>query len=278
MNRAFVLFLAILAVATAQYIKDEYTQRTMKTLKHPEHQFIGSLPDTWDWRDINGTNYVSPVRNQHLPVYCGSCWAMSTTSALADRLNIKNGAKWPSYLSVQEVISCAGAGSCHGGNLIGVYSYAKRNGLVDETCNNYQSIDTPCDQMNRCGTCPPGKPCYPVNNERVYYAKDYGYVEGTENMKVEIMKNGPIACAIDATDELEAFYDPTGDKIFSQHLVTPRLNHGIRVIGWKTLPTGESAWIIANSWGSFFGYRGTFLLDMRKGYDLGIDDCAWATV
>ena len=33
MNRAFVLFLAILAVATAQYIKDEYTQRTMKTLK-----------------------------------------------------------------------------------------------------------------------------------------------------------------------------------------------------------------------------------------------------
>ena len=73
------------------------------------------LPKSFTWCDKDGVNYCTMSRNQHIPQYCGSCWAHGSVSALGDRIKIAREAKGTDIqLSVQHVLNCAGVGSCHG--------------------------------------------------------------------------------------------------------------------------------------------------------------------
>jgi cathepsin X len=76
------------------------------------------LPIKYWWGDVNGTNYLTYQRNQHIPIYCGSCWAFASTSALSDRIKIRRKAQWPDVnLSPQVIISCVSKGNgCDGGD------------------------------------------------------------------------------------------------------------------------------------------------------------------
>merc|ERR1719343_1602855 len=98
---------------------------------------LDNLPPSWDIRNLNGKSFATINRNQHIPQYCGSCWAHAATSSLSDRINIIRGAQTPFVqLSPQVLINCVTgpthSGShtrgCHGGSQIAAYDYISKHG------------------------------------------------------------------------------------------------------------------------------------------------------
>ena len=259
----------------------EFEGGDLKTIPHA-WDVLKEVPAVVDWRNMNGRNYLSWNKNQHIPQYCGSCWAQGTTSAIADRFNILNDLKTttPVGLDAQVVVNCqpTTGGSCDGGNPAQVYKYAHDVGLHHSSCMQYVAYNlqgsycTPLDVCRECTWPPPAVgetgDCWAVE-DTVYYISDYYSVKGADQMKAELAAHGPISCGIHATDEFENTY--TGG-IYSQDIgiLKYELNHEISVVGYGVdETTGEGYWIGRNSWGSYWGDYGFFYMTMGEN-DLGI--------
>uniref|UniRef100_S4R5X7 Dipeptidyl peptidase 1 n=1 Tax=Petromyzon marinus TaxID=7757 RepID=S4R5X7_PETMA len=67
-------------------------------------RLASSLPTSWDWRNVNGINYVSPIRNQGS---CGSCYSFSSMAMLEARIRILTNASQTPILSTQQIVSCS---------------------------------------------------------------------------------------------------------------------------------------------------------------------------
>jgi len=248
-----------------------------------------TLPKNWDWRSVNKTNFLSWNKNQHIPVYCGSCWAQGSTSAIADRFNIllKDHNPTPVALDAQTIVNCQAGGSCEGGNPGGVYEFAHTEGIPDSSCEQYVAHDldkSTCGAIDKCKDCtwppcPIGQTCqdkcWAVDYKHYYVSHYYSiggipHINRAAKMKADLYKYGPISCGIEVTDKFEK-YD---GGIYSEFKLVPMINHEISVVGWgHDEATNQDYWIGRNSWGTYWGEGGFFRMAVGV-HGLGIEnDC-----
>merc|ERR1712196_272557 len=62
------------------------------------------MPPNFDWRFKDGRNFLTPTLNQHIPVYCGACWAFAPLSAVSDRIKIARNGAWPEIVLSPQVL------------------------------------------------------------------------------------------------------------------------------------------------------------------------------
>lgn len=233
-------------------------------------ELASSLPDSWDWRNVGGVNYVSPIRNQGS---CGSCYAFSSMGLLEARVRILTNNTHTPVFSPQDIVECSDySQGCDGGfPYLVAGKYGQDFGVVPEKCNPYKGLD---------GSCSTAKDC-PSRT----YATNYRYVGGfyggcnEPRMREAIVRRGPIAVSFQVYSdfmhynggvyhhvETKAQSDAVASAGFDPFELT---NHAVLAVGYGTEEkTGVPYWIVKNSWGMSWGEEGYFRI--RR----GSDECA----
>jgi len=224
-----------------------------------------SLPKEFDWRNVDGVNYVPEVRDQG---NCGSCYIFGSLGMLESRVRIMTGNTKQPIFSPQHLLSCSPySQGCNGGfPYLTAGKYAKDFGLVDEECVPYEAKDLEC-MTTDCSR---------------HYVARFSYVGGyygacnEQEMKQSLVDNGPMVVGFEVYPDFKQYsggiYHHTGlTDGFNPFELT---NHAVLIVGYGTdAETGEDYWTVMNSWGKEWGVDGFFKI--RRGTDeCGIESIA----
>jgi C1A family cysteine protease len=185
--------------------------------------------------NINWISIMRPVRNQ---ANCGSCWAFTVTAVLEGHWN-KYKTALTDHLSTQQMVDCdTGNGGCNGGWFDAGFAFFKSKYAAYETNYPYTSGDS-----GVAGSC--------QTVSKYSSVKITGYKQKTYTTDVyTLLKSGPVAVAVDATDDWYAYRSGVFNVSCSSNI-----NHAVTLVGYGNR-NGVGYWIIRNSWGSDWGYAG----------------------
>ena len=217
-----------------------------------------TLPDSFDWRNVGGKNYITTVKDQG---QCGSCWAFGANAAFEGHIQAyyNNPALIPD-LAEQDLVSCAlpyprdGVGGCSGAydyQIENIYkTYWTATGNATETYFPYTATDAACS----------GK----LAGWQQYAWKDLNYkkidltaslTDNINKIKRAIITNGPVNVGMDVYSD---FFDYQSG--IYQHGVNAQTTggHSVVITGFGK-NDGRDYWIVKNSWGPAWGENVNFL-------------------
>jgi hypothetical protein len=220
-----------------------------------------NVPPSWDWRDVDGVNLVSGMRNQRS---CLIGFIFSPVAVVESRLMIaqhRAGQPVTEFdFSEQYIMDCGGGYygdfQCdQGGYPLDTFSHMAGNGVPTEACYEYLSTDGICPTA----TCPSsGEPLqlfYPVDSTQSWS----GY-PGEDAIMQEVYANGPVSVVMDVYSDLYPY-----DSGVYTHLTGSYIGGAaVTIVGWGEEDAGEPYWIVKNTWGHSWGDGGYFRISREN--------------
>jgi len=279
-------------------LSDEELKRFLGGMKKPSQMRrrgtqaknvkLGSAPKSFDaidaWPQCKGV--IGLIQDQSS---CGSCWAVSTTSVMSDRLCIASNASIQTSISALDLMACCNfcGYQCKGGWPDEAFYQWTYNGIVtgdnytvNSLCKPYPIAPCKLDPQTGKNKCP----AEPKNNFKCeskcqtgytseiykndhYYGKDVKYFSNQNDAAIdELLKNGPIVAAFNVYRDFYSY--KTG---IYQYKVGDYLGgHAVRIVGYG-VEDNVKYWKVANSWDYYWGEQGYFRI-VRGTNDCGFEE------
>jgi hypothetical protein len=263
------------------------------------------IPTPIDWStSLNPLqkSIITPVRNQRT---CGNCWAMSSTTTLADKINIlsQNNIILEPGIPTQCSQQTKNEG-CQGGHPEDAISYFKNYGTFSDPQNPY-SWENICNSSNSCVLPDCSTILSSFKNSNRWNSQQFSNLtinnnDGTINpsltissIKNELLKGPVVAKMLCAYDFLNGDFNIWKDTngIYINGMYNNKLDltyknmdikgnkwadietdsngypsaHVVEIVGWNTDKTWGDYWIAKNSWGSDWNNNGYFNIAVYGG-------------
>ena len=229
---------------------------TLRTLKS-----LSKMPDNFCYTPQELTS----VRDQKS---CGCCWAVSSTSMIADRVMVKN--KIRCALSAVQFMECSNyngseAVGCEGNDPFTALQTLKDKPMYLKAESKYPRADyTQPTKAADCSAANADDGDYGVTASDVFMVtkevpaeasdseKQATIAENVENMKQSLFNEGPLVVVFAVPDDFSNYdgntiyqppegFDPSSSEAW----------HAVEMVGWgKDATSGQSYWVCRNSWGS----------------------------
>lgn len=238
-----IILLTNISLVTAEIVQIENTSET------------SDLPDYFNWKDIDETDFTTSIKNQG---QCPSCEAYALVAVLETMIQYQVGYPFDCDLSEAHLFFYPG-GTCEWGvNVSHAADYLIDYGVPDEGCfpDPLRSYNPPLNSV-------------PGWENRTVKISDWGWIENDEDaIKNALIEYGPLVICFHVYKDFMyykrgVYRHRWGDRI-GGHLVA--------LVGYDDR---DQCWIVKNSWGDQWGDDGWF----KMGYDpdMFINECYGGT-